>query len=124
MSTRCTINFGEGRSATAKVYRHCDGYPDGPHGVLADLDRFFSEVEEQCEGKGYSGTRFGDAAYLAAKYVVWQANENRNGRATLDFLSVGILNRDPGDIEFTYFVNCGKRDNRGRPEVRHRPASE
>lgn len=38
MSTRATIAVHDER-ATYTVYRHCDGDPDGKHGVVADLDR-------------------------------------------------------------------------------------
>lgn len=125
MSTRCTINFRYGRSTEAKVYRHSDGYPDGEAGVIADLQKFFTDVETQTRD-----TRFDDPNYLAAKYIVWQANKNRSsyfrvakhfGDAQepkmLDFLSVGVCQKDPGDIEYTYFVDCSKRDENRRPVV-------
>lgn len=128
MSTRCVINFSDGPTRlVAKVYRHCDGYPDGDSGILADLQRFFADVESQT-----NDTRFDDAAYLAAKYVVWQASRNAytynlvNGKMRrvkakpLDFLSVGILVADPGDIEYVYTVDCDRHDASGRPVVTHR----
>ena len=112
MSTRCTIHFhwGDETAPTAIIYRHSDGYPDGEHGVPASLERFFEAVEEQTHD-----TRFSDAGYLAAKYVVWQADQfayhyNGNGERTkaapLDFLSLGVLMEDPDDIEFRYHVWC------------------
>lgn len=114
MSTRCTLHFhGYGTMEDrAIVYRHCDGYPDGPHGVPADLERFFAEVESQT-----NDTRFGDPCYLAAKYVVWQAGENARGSKPLDFLSVGIMMQDPFDIEYRYHINCSGAPRTGRPEV-------
>lgn len=110
MSTRSTINFGYGSPSntgenkpTAKIYRHSDGYPEG---VLPDLKRFFTEVEDQTRG-GYSGSRFNDPSYLAAKFVVWQAGEYaRDPEKPLEFLSVGVLDEDPGDIAFTYWIDC------------------
>lgn len=131
MSTRCTINFGEGTQVEAKIYRHCDGYPEGDNGVLADLQRFFADVESQTKD-----TRFGDPSYLAAKFVVWQAYENANVGYTgplphragtpnrLDFLSLGIMAKDPSDIEYRYFVDSGKLDEKGRPTVRQRKARQ
>lgn len=99
MSTRCTINFMYGENEiAAKIYRHSDGYPDTEHGVPADLDRFFKDVQAQTKD-----TRFSDPSYLAAKYVVWQAAQYA-GDNPLDFLSVGVCMKDPGDIEYTYFV--------------------
>ena len=122
MSTRCTIHLHSRGSTepTAIVYRHSDGYPGA---ILPDLDQFFSDVESQTKD-----TRFNDPSYLAAKFVVWQANRyayhydfSREGAvrkksAMLDFLSVGIVMRDPGDIEFRYHIWC-RDDN--RPRVTH-----
>jgi hypothetical protein len=114
MSTRCTINFTHGENVVAKVYRHSDGYPDTKCGVLADLQRFFADVEAQAP----NDTRFNDPSYLAAKFVVWQAGENARtyNPATgawepappLRFLGVGVLMEDPGDIDYTYTIDCGE----------------
>ena len=118
MSTRCNIHFCEDYPAAivANVYRHCDGYPDGECGVLADLQAFFVAVEHDTKD-----TRFDDAEYLAAKYVAWQAAQNHQGRLAchpeggpLDFLSVGICLEDHGDIEYRYSVIC---KNYNRPAV-------
>lgn len=104
MSTRCTINFcTDDGELVAKIYRHCDGYPDGEHGVPADLARFFADVQQQCS----NDTRFNDPAYLAAKYVVWQAARNaRSAKAPLNFLSLGVTVSDPPDIAYTYQVTA------------------
>lgn len=120
MSTRATIHFvdSKGEKPTAIIYRHGDGYPDG---LGKDLQQFFKDVNEQCTG-GWGGTRFSDAAYLSAKWVVWDANQmakyagNKEPKL-LDFLSVGILNRDPDDIEYRYTVHCYKQDKNGFPVV-------
>lgn len=37
MSTRSCITFKDDREEFS-VYRHCDGYPDGKHGVLAAIE--------------------------------------------------------------------------------------
>jgi hypothetical protein len=127
MSTRCTINFtyGGDKQIAAKIYRHSDGYPDG---VLPDIQEFFAAVE-----KDTKDTRFANPTYLAAKFVVWQADQFarswdlksgefvQHGRK-LDFLSLGVCMEDPGDIEFTYFVDCKGRDPKGRPTVTWRKA--
>ena len=120
MSTRCTLHFGYGDKPAAIIYRHSDGYPDG---VLPDLERFFADVEAQTKD-----TRFDDPTYLAAKFVVWQANDYvvaarkypwRKGETVhmLDFLSVGVMLRDPGDIEYRYLINCGQHDAKERPTI-------
>jgi hypothetical protein len=122
MSTRCAINFTRGRDIAAKIYRHSDGYPDGDAGVPADLEKFFDAVEE---GTPNSGPRFDQPEYLAAKFVVWQADQNahtfdgKRYRKTgkLDFIGVGVLMENPGDIEYEYFVNCSSGE---RPDVKWR----
>ena len=120
MSTRSTTHFINSRyinkdtkqpTVTAIIYRHSDGYPEGA-GV--DLRTFLDQVSQLYD------TRFDDASYLAAKYVVYLAEKFTypESESPLDFLSVGILMRDPGDIEFRYFVDCGKHDETGKPEIR------
>lgn len=114
MSTRCTIWFHQrdDEEPRAIIYRHLDGYPDNDYGVLADLERFFGDVEAQT-----NDMRFYQPSYLAAKYVVWQAHRNAHRfnsdtdewepKEPLDFLSVGIVQRDPEMIEYRYHVWCG-----------------
>lgn len=119
MSTRCAIHFEQYSEAQAIIYRHSDGYPEG--GVLPDLDEFFTAVEAQTKDKD---TRFDDAAYLAAKFVVWQAaqyayhfagpNFARVASEPLDFLGVAPVMADPGDIKFRYHVQC---NSAARPRV-------
>lgn len=122
MSTRSTTHFAYRDIVSAIVYRHSDGYPEG---AGADILRFFDEVKAQA-----TDTRFGDPDYLAAKYVVFLADifarkyvRQPDGSydwepaAKLDFISVGVLLEDPGDIEFRYVVECDNFIN-GRPTVR------
>lgn len=128
MSTRSTTHFINSQwndNPQAIIYRHSDGYPTG---AGADILRFFDEVEAQT-----SDTRHTDASYLAAKYVVFlsgifaehqartydfeSATWKQNEVKPLHFLSVGVVNQDPGDIEYRYTVDCGKIDDTGRPTV-------
>ena len=124
MSTRSTTHFiyGDQKHPTAIIYRHPDGYPDGA-GV--DLLRFLDEC-----GK-LKDPRFSDPSYLAAKYVVFLADmfnhsyREVNGRfetvhneSKLDFLSVGVVNSDPGDIEYRYVVDCKGASRGTRPTVK------
>lgn len=114
MSTRCVINFCDApteryaRKIVAKVYRHDDGYPEG---VEPDLEQFFDAVRDQT-----NDTRFNDPSYLAAKFVVWQANINGRGNQPLDFRGLGVILENPSDIEYEYFVDCGSV---GSPKVTH-----
>lgn len=120
MSTRSTINFGYSAPGVqpeeAKIYKHSDGYTSEMFPLFGD---FFETVEEETNDYRYS-----DPSYLAAKFVVfltrmysgpniWQ--EDRKA-GSMDFLSVGICREDPGDIEYSYWVDCSDiRD--GRPVV-------
>lgn len=117
MSTRGNIHFVDqftGDGPPVNIYRHSDSYPDGTHGVPADMERFFQAVEDQCAGD----TRFGCAEYLATKFVVWQASRYaRDPEKPLAFLSLGVANQDHGDIEYLYTINCAKFDAKGRPTV-------
>lgn len=112
MSTRCTVHFCDKPSrgkpkAAAIVYRHCDGYPES---MEPDLKRFFADVKEQTPD-----TRFHDSCYLAAKFIVWQAAQNveyspyKTGKP-LDFISLGVMMKDPMDIEWRYKVLCYDND--------------
>lgn len=129
MSTRSTIHFIEGERTTAIVYRHSDGYPTvGGRDIL----RFFEAVREQTKD-----TRFDDPAYLAAKFVVFLAGEfapmqtYRDGAyhpeeaKPLNFLSVGVVMRDPFDIEYRYLVDCARQiDDPPRPYVEVLPVGD
>ena len=112
MSTRSTMHFQSNWTdepvTDAIIYRHSDGYPQV---AAVDIFRFFAQVQSQTRD-----TRFTDASYLAAKYVVWLAGEFR-GDQPLDFLSVGVCMEDPGDIEYRYLINCGQVQPDGWPNV-------
>ena len=112
MSTRCTIHFHYGTfrqdEPAAIVYRHSDGYPETVHGVPESLERFFDAVEEVTHD-----TRFDDPCYLAAKFVIWQAQEYSGHANPLATIGVGVCQEDPGDIRWRYHVRC----NDTRPTV-------
>jgi hypothetical protein len=110
MSTRCSVHFTDEGSdrVQANVYRHYDGDPET---AQADLAQFFRDVQAQTPD-----TRFSDASYLAAKYVVWQAGQA--GRyawqagqyarvpGELEFTGVGVQVNDPLDIDYVHTVEC------------------
>ena len=116
MSTRCTVNFTRGEQVEAKIYVHSDGYPEGVHGIPARLAKFFSTVAAHCNDR-----RFNDPSYLASKFVVWIAGtlasryDVHSGEYfpthALDFIGVGVCLADPGDIQYTYMVDCNNRDS-------------
>lgn len=109
MSTRCNIHFTYGDDVCANVYRHSDGYPDGKHGVPADLEKFFKAVEKET-----TDHRFDDPEYLAAKFIVWQAGEYSGEPGSLDFISLGVCTEDHGDVAYIYTVDCKTKK---RPKV-------
>lgn len=125
MSTHATFRFVDEQGNTyATIYRHSDGYLECGG---RDIFRFFDAVREQT-----GDTRFSDPSYLAAKYVVFLADnfackyewdENGEMRQTktqpLDFASVGLLGDgvDCGE-EFRYTIHCTNSwDDTGDPRV-------
>lgn len=122
MATRSSQHFGETYGGTfraeAMVYKHWDGYPEN---MLPLFEQFFTAVKEQCGGD----TRFNDPTYLAAKWVVFLADDGRalsgelqgERQPPMRFLGVGVITEDPGDIEYTYRVHCDKKDDDGNPVV-------
>ena len=124
MSTRSTTHFkyAADEDSTAIIYRHPDGYPEG-HGVF--LKGFLDDIAQNLRD-----TRFGDPSYLAAKLVVALAREFNvtykfdgdeltkvQNTHPLDFISVGVVGEDPGDIEYRYEVICDGSGPSGRPLV-------
>lgn len=122
MSTRSTTHFNYGDKTVAIIYRHPDGYPDR---AGLDIRRFFNEC------KTLEDSRLIDPSYLAAKYVVFLADmfnkrtEYKNGKFTekkpesrLEFISVGVVLEDPGDIEYRYVIDCANIDANGLPDLK------
>jgi hypothetical protein len=110
MSTRAVVKFCHGKQVHAIIYRHCDGYPEG---LGEDLKAFFSYVRDNVPD-----TRFGDASYLAAKWVVYDSQE-WGEPTTLRFLGVGVVMREPSDIEYRYIVDCDNRNKEtGFPSIK------
>lgn len=120
MSTRSNVQFQAYGRTVANIYVHSDGYPDYS---VPRIYRFFNTVQEQCE-RPY-GTRFTDPSYLAAKFVVFLAVYEfgeYGGESVLAFGSVGIMEDDAGDGEYTYFVDCENMDDKGFPKVTYSPS--
>jgi len=119
MGTRSLHYFYDSEKAlskqepTACIYRHWDGYLEG-----AGLDiKEFLETLRDTE----MDSRFGDASYLASKYLVYLAQNFASDwkENPLDFLSVGIMPTTKGlDAwqDYTYHFVCEVQDN-GLPKV-------
>lgn len=78
--------------------------------MLERLDRFFAANE--LANRGWADYRYGDPHYLAARFVVWLASQER-GAGGLDFLGVGV-----GECwaHYTYRLAC---TSEARPRVTH-----
>ena len=106
MSTRANVHFvyGQAESAiAANIYVHSDGYPEG---LGQDILDFLTVLEGNVPDN-----RFGDPEYLAAKFLVWKANMNREGKNSknshlLGFTGVAPCIVDHTDIEYIYTVFC------------------
>lgn len=117
MSTSAVIHFkwASGEDG-AVIFRQCDGAPDQ---LGLDLLRFFEAVEEQAP----HDTRFGDPCYLAARWVVFDAEAHRwqYGNGPLAFLSVGVVLPGQWGGAWRYDVTCHGRfspeGNAERPDV-------
>lgn len=99
------------REISASIYQHYDGYPSS---IEPDLKTFFDDVLRQSPGD----TRFGDASYLAARFLAWKLTEDGNESPLASMTGYGIVNEVPGDVEFQYLVLCdGSGGKDGRPSV-------
>ena len=90
----------------ANIYIHGDGATLGKR-----LKVFLLEVQ-----KNVPDNRFHCASYLAAKFVVYMANKNKSDNH-LDFLSIGIVQSDAGDIKYRYKVICNEHEGRAIPKI-------
>ena len=94
MSTRCIITFKDDQLNSHSIYRHSDGYPDGPHGVMASFEaaKPFAWMLPRFEADDFG------AAYLAA---------NKKGPGNYR-LSNGP--DEHADIAYHYIVTCRDGD--------------
>jgi hypothetical protein len=90
----------------ANIYIHGDGDTVGE-----DLKTFLKEVQ-----KNVPDNRFDCPSYLAAKFVAWQGIRLAT-KHPLDFLSLGIMSQDAGDIKYRYKVICNKIKGRALPKI-------
>lgn len=132
MSTRCQIEFREevmnGAQLTSlerrTIYQHSDGYPDGEHGVISNLRRFFAWERQE---RGF------DIEYTPANYIYWskcqdvsllaQRADSPHAAAVAEStvrLGYGVCENDEfhQDIEFFYEVALVRQPSAGRLEIR------
>lgn len=104
MSTRSNITFHTSRpdpahvaaNADAILYRHRDGYPDGPYGVLADLLPFLADFA--------SRRGLGDSEYAAARCLQHLTNRYDDHDGVPGILGYGISTQLAGDAKYVYAV--------------------
>lgn len=113
MATRSNIHFTNEHGTQANIYVHYDGYPENR---LAELAQFFQDVKDAT-----SDTRFTDPTYLAAKFVVWYASKMAADKHPLDFLGIGVAQKNNLDIDYLYTVDCSTLVN-GFPTVSFKQA--
>lgn len=89
MSTRCTVTFVDD-GGKFSIYQHCDGYPDGEHGVVAAVQGVINS------GKAWELPRF-EADEFGATYVA--VHKTREGH-------IRLLRspKDVGDAAYNYTV--------------------
>ena len=110
------VHFCLDGDVDARVYVHGDGYPNGEHGMLARLNRFFDRVIFETP----NDTRFDDPEYLAARFIVWYSQidgADMPYEPHLDFTGIGVAADDHDDIEYIYTVQCGRADDDTLPQV-------
>lgn len=109
MGTSAQVNFfnRDESEPTASIYIHYDGYPEG---MEPFIQSFFDEVEANVHD-----TRFGDASYLAAKFVVFAANlfkeftyPKSENKHRLDFLGLGIIPSTGYGVDYIYDIRPGE----------------
>lgn len=90
MSTRCQIVVMENETTMypVKIYKHCDGYPEG---VLPTLEPFAQE---------FARDRGNDPEYMAAQIVRRFAVDGSRD----SFTGWGLCTEWHGDIEYAYQV--------------------
>ena len=100
MGTRASIRFTENDETLANIYVHSDG---DPAYLGTDIKEFLKECDKLRD------KRFDDASYLAARFVVWYAFRHLMGMeddSVVDFIGIGIYERDAGDAEYVYKIPC------------------
>jgi len=97
-----------------KVYQHWGG---------SEVPEWWEAFCEDLESQAHD-TRYGNQEYLAAKWVVWLADQFRaHEGGMLNFLSVGVTSVLPQkhDIANLWVVALTDRDEAGRPVIENRP---
>ena len=101
MSTRCQIAFYDTQThelPSALLYRHSDGYPDTPHGVIATLVPILRQYKTR---RGFYDSEF-CAAVVLHQWLTAYEQQYPDGLSGL-----GVSQELHGDIEYFYAVYDG-----------------
>lgn len=115
MSTRCQILVED---SSVVIYRHSDGYPQGPHGVLAtlkplviDFIKYRGWDEEYLPAHIIADQIKHHKAWADARAAEYEAEKPGSGASykQAGYLGFGIEGYKPGDyfhgdIEYMYYV--------------------
>jgi hypothetical protein len=98
--TRCQIEFFDeaSKTASARIYQHADGYPDGDHGILERLRKLSVVL---AAGSGIYGPRLNDPEWAAAEFIS-QFREKMSG-------NIYVTQSVHCDIDYLYRVECGEK---------------
>lgn len=110
MSTRCQVLVrgvreiwgGEDELESHLLYHHCDGYPDGEHGMLALFEKAYRGVVDAGPGRHYVLGRPGTVAAIIA------GCDDYPGAFDLEKYDKDGLH---GDIEFFYLIEVQPNGN-------------
>lgn len=100
MSTRCTVTVRDRKDGNHAftIYRHSDGYPDTPHGVLATLKGALSYA--------FPLPRFEEDDFAAAIVAAWKTPGKMSGTYCYQGGDIRLMeSRDScGDSEYHYEI--------------------
>lgn len=118
MSTRCQIGFYDYDNdnfmkPNALLYRHSDGHPEGPHGVIIDIVPFLKEFDRRrgldCEYAAAWLMHHLIDKHIAMFKKIRKRNLEDRGNTDIhedgkNFLGHGIDNYFHGDIAYYYAI--------------------
>lgn len=93
MSTRSSVIVDDGQDRIA-IYRHSDGYPHGPHGVIAQIPQALKYAWEL--------PRFEAKDFSAALVAAWK--QKRDGGGIYIDGDCKKFEKVNGDVEWVYVV--------------------
>jgi len=100
MATRCSITIRDEYGKEYRIYRHCDGYPEG---VVSDLQIFMSAYDRSpVESPEYFLANF----IFYAKLALWERYKKKKRASKPWEFNYGVCspNCEHGDLEYKYLI--------------------